>query len=269
MKFIFTPFVKFWNWIKETAWIQPLLIVGVVFAVIFSLSPIIGAIQGAKTDENATVAFYEGYKASLEGIITTKEDKSNAGQLFANMIAASTETGTKHDEAVKKLPAEKFFLTFVKKDCTGCTEAKQGFDVLQKNWNNDYYVPVDKAPFKMVTIFVDEAVTDATTKNTGFDALLTKYCNFFEIASSNINDTPYFLNGKIDASSLGIFESADSTAFLSPTICLIDYTNTGSNGVSELMFNVPGQKGETGDNAKARTLIDCWNGTGDFKLSNQ
>ena len=41
-----TPFVKIWDWIKETAWIQPLLIVGIVFGIIFSISPLVSWIQG-------------------------------------------------------------------------------------------------------------------------------------------------------------------------------------------------------------------------------
>ena len=37
LKVIATPFVALWRWIKETAWVQPLLIVGCIFAVIFSI----------------------------------------------------------------------------------------------------------------------------------------------------------------------------------------------------------------------------------------
>jgi hypothetical protein len=44
-------FVRIWRWIKETAWVQPLLIVGAIFAIIFSIpyftkwisSPLAGA----------------------------------------------------------------------------------------------------------------------------------------------------------------------------------------------------------------------------------
>ena len=37
---IATPFVAIWRWIKETAWVQPLLIVGIIFAIIFSIPSI-------------------------------------------------------------------------------------------------------------------------------------------------------------------------------------------------------------------------------------
>lgn len=270
MKLLLAPFIKLWSWIKETAWIQPLLIVGVVFAVIFSISPIISAVQGASTDENSTQAFYKAYRSSLEGVIGTgddKEDKSAAGKLFANLIEAATQTDeNKKAAAVKALPAEKFFLSFYKSDCSGCNDAKKGFDTLQKNWKSGYYVPSDNKDFKLVTIQVDEDVTDATTKVTGFDKLLTRYSTFFEISASNIYETAYYTNGKVDDTSLEYFGTPDSANFVSPTVCLVDFTDNSLNGVSELLFSVPGQNGESGDNARARTLIDCWNGTGDFEI---
>ena len=37
MKAISATFARFWRWIRETAWVQPLLIVGSLFAVIFSI----------------------------------------------------------------------------------------------------------------------------------------------------------------------------------------------------------------------------------------
>lgn len=45
LKVIGTPFIKLWTWIKETAWVQPLLIVGIIFAIIFSIPSITSWVQ--------------------------------------------------------------------------------------------------------------------------------------------------------------------------------------------------------------------------------
>ena len=38
-------FKKIWEWIKSTAWVQPLLIVAIIFGVIFSINTITNAIK--------------------------------------------------------------------------------------------------------------------------------------------------------------------------------------------------------------------------------
>ena len=40
LKILATPFIAIWRWIKETAWVQPLLIVGLIFGIIFSIPSI-------------------------------------------------------------------------------------------------------------------------------------------------------------------------------------------------------------------------------------
>ena len=73
LKKLATPFVKFWGWLKETAWIQPLLIVGVVFAIIFSISPIVQAINDAGNASDQAMDFLNQYKYSLEGVYGDEE----------------------------------------------------------------------------------------------------------------------------------------------------------------------------------------------------
>ena len=40
LKAIGAFFARIWRWIKETAWVQPLLIVGAIFAIIFAFEPV-------------------------------------------------------------------------------------------------------------------------------------------------------------------------------------------------------------------------------------
>lgn len=266
LKKLATPFVKFWNWIKETAWIQPLLIVGIVFGLIFSLSPIISWAQNLSSSSNEAVSYYNRFKYSLNGIFND-EDTSKAGKLIKDISHASNLTGDEQENYVKaNLPQEKFFLSFVSEECSGCVDAKEGFTALQNNWKDGYYKPADNLDYKMVTIFTDEEVDEDTTKESGFDKLLEIYSDFFENGAANIQDTPYYIDGNISDTNLGYFQDADKENFQTPTILLIDFSETGRDGVSELMFGVAGENGEAGSHAKARTLINCWNGTGDFEI---
>src|SRR5574344_2055947 len=134
MSKIFTPFIKLWNWIKETAWIQPLLIVGLVFALVFSISPFVNWINGLNSDESSTVSYFEKYQYSLNGILRDDEDKSKAGKLIQNIITATemAEGDAKAGYVNNKdnMPASKFFLSFVAKECENCRTAKEGFSLL-------------------------------------------------------------------------------------------------------------------------------------------
>lgn len=70
-------FKKIWEWIKTTAWVQPLLIVAVIFGIIFSIQPITESIKEAVEADDAG-EFYEEhnvkYNALFEGL-TNQSDK--------------------------------------------------------------------------------------------------------------------------------------------------------------------------------------------------
>jgi hypothetical protein len=79
LKAIGSFFVKIWRWIKDTAWVQPLLIVGAIFAVIFSI-PYITEWANNFT-HNSTNSFYNASKKNLEGETNDKDSKSAADLL--------------------------------------------------------------------------------------------------------------------------------------------------------------------------------------------
>ncbi len=58
-------FTKLWRWIKETAWVQPLLIVGAIFAVIFSIPKITGWVESWGL--GSASRYFAEYQQSLEG----------------------------------------------------------------------------------------------------------------------------------------------------------------------------------------------------------
>ena len=105
MKKVLSAIGKFFlaiiNWVKNTAWVQPLLIVGGIFGLIMSIKPISNWI-GEITNVESESKFYDGYKTDYdkleEKIKATGEDTNKTLIVFyisedndgncANCIAA-------------------------------------------------------------------------------------------------------------------------------------------------------------------------------------
>ena len=74
-------FKKIWEWIRQTAWVQPLLIVGIIFGLIFSINPIINAIQSAVNASNDG-EFYYNHRVEYRELfddLTTSQWGTDAG----------------------------------------------------------------------------------------------------------------------------------------------------------------------------------------------
>ena len=249
-------FVKIGRWIKDTAWIQPLLIVGGIFAIIFSIPYISKWVSSWFSDSNEAVAFYNKHKVSLSD---ANEDKSDANALFTYMAGQAEDP-----EAAKKEWGEKFFVVFVQEDCKGCENIYQGFEVLEDKWNKGtFYKEGSNEEFKMYSIFIDtEEEIDGVNKNLFKDYLFDHLDGYFENIEAVMQDSIYAKNLK-DASSyktdLATLDSTDS--FATPTVFLFDPAydkNVTDLGVSEVLFTVSGKKGESGPYPIAQTLFDCW-----------
>ena len=66
LKILATPFIAIWRWIKETAWVQPLLIVGLIFGIIFSIPSITSWVNYF---EGKTVVNEQKYQKICEELI--------------------------------------------------------------------------------------------------------------------------------------------------------------------------------------------------------
>lgn len=271
---IFSPFIKLWNWIKETAWIQPLLIVGIVFGIIFSISPIVKACSTEDTEKEYT--FYADREQSLENVFTDV-DNCEAVNLLTNiynaqsLVEEKTYDSTEAQEAIKKLPAEKFFLMFYSKDCEACKNSSDAFEYLVENWGEGYFKSKTdtQEKFEMYTINTLQEVKNKEDKDeVAFPELLENVPEFFENAGAEIRQSPYYINGKIDNTNLTNFSDANQDAFPVPTLLLIDFTSAEARGYQQLTFTIPGKNGDTGAASKAMTLMDCWNGAEDFGYKN-
>lgn len=257
-------FKKIWDWIKQTAWIQPLLIVGIIFGVIFSIPAIVNAIKSAQEQAAATENYYHKYQLTLEGGEESAADKTTKIIYEAmdkpteeNIAAVKTEVGT-----------DKFFFMYVSDTCENCIQAKYGFDYLEKNWNNSdpnggFYVG-EGQEFKLVSIFTDEYTSQTTSSKTAFVQYMERYPNFFELAAEAAQNTDYYTLGKLSDSDIAALAEAHPDNFLTPTILLFDFTSEAPQiGVSEVMFGVDGAS----DKDKAELLLHCWNHSDEFSVN--
>lgn len=238
-----------WNWIKETAWVQPLLIVGSIFAIIFSIPTITEWVNGIAESINSPEGYYRNYEKKLEG-----EEDSDAQELIDAMMENSDEFG------------EKFMVVFVQVNCQFCKNAQPALKELVENTSRYYgtqesdsisQVTKDQfGTFKFYTIFIDETYDfpqDTTT--TPFERFLQRNTDFLEKTAEVARNSPYKVNNQISESQIETLESAESNAISTPTIIMYDLSdNSPEVGISELLISVPGANFYD----KAVTLSDAW-----------
>lgn len=275
LKAIGAFFVKIWRWIKDTAWVQPLLIVGAIFAIIFSIPYITDWVNS--WGWNTTDAFYSSYQVSLEGETYDQNSDSPADQLANSVYTNSVDLAYNDvtDQSKYDLSyGDKFFLIFVKKDCTACATAEGGFKFLAENWDKSSYnlIPSDGRSFKAYTIFSsEESSNDDDYKITlsgasAFNRFLSIHSDLFNEAGPVLMDAPYKTNASVSDTNYESFtlnpsssSSSPLASFPVPSICLVDYSQTaleaGRGGLSEVLFSTTGDS----DGARAALLMNMWN----------
>jgi len=214
-------FVRIWNWIKETAWIQPLLIVGVIFAVIFSIPSISKWIQSIADNANSAETYYKKYRKSLEG-----EENSDAQKLIDAIMENEDTYG------------DKFFLILVQEKCGGCEELQPAVDLLRTKTSR-FYDKDTFGAFKFYTIFIDQEV-DSDLTTTPWQRFIDRNTAFLERSAEVAQNSWYYVNGFLDNSRIDGLE--DGSNIVTPTLFLYDITDNNpiEPGISEVMFGVSG-----------------------------
>lgn len=260
-------FVKIWRWIKETAWVQPLLIVGAIFAIIFSIPYITDWVSS--WGYASTGAFFNSAKQSLDGELdesahNQEGDYLTQADLITENIYENTQKAYNNDTDISSNYGEKFFFVYTSSDCDGCDKAEDGFKYLSEQWGNKY-IPSDDGEFKFYTIFADEDSTndddysETLLDTTAFHRYLGRYLGFFNITGTKLREAPYKDNTSVSDTNYGYYETPDSDNFSTPTILLVDFSEEAikqsRGGVSEVLF---GLSGDT-DAERAKVLINMWN----------
>ena len=272
LKSINATFNKFWRWIKETAWVQPLLIVGGIFAIIFSISRFNSwfSVMAVGT----STGYFNSYRVSLEnegtsGYETAADkltDSINSGSFddynsYAKLKADLESKGVIADYGVK------YFLLFVEEDCAGCTNAENAFKLLEDGWNKPTFKFEDENPLAIKSIFADELSTndkdyELDEDSKAFYRYVKKFDerDFWTRAAGRLEGRPYKDNKSVGASKYESLENAEASNWETPTIFLVDWTeaafNEGVAGISEVLF---GFTSGTTDYERATLLQRMWN----------
>lgn len=264
-------FAKIGRWIKDTAWVQPLLIVGGIFAIIFSIKPISDAISNMFTGGVASEDYYNSYRLSLKG---AENGTSDADKLF-NAIE-------KHDlEGYES----KFYVSFVSKNCSNCDACYMGFKVFQENFNKSSAFKIENDylgdGFKLYTIFCDEKNDNDKLL---IDDFLRNHADYFQTLFGFVNEMidrenyNYYCNTSDKATfkanvksfydCINADEEEDNVSMPTPTTLLFDKNPSADQFhgyCSQLFFNytIDVEGGDDGY-SKAYFLRDSWNYTGKF-----
>lgn len=255
-------FVAIWRWIKETAWVQPLLIVGLIFAVIFSIPSVVDGFRKIDERNNSAQKYYKQFQVSLVGAENSAADK---------LLDEIKQNSQGESESLK---GHKFFLVFVQKDdaCAGCTNAREGFEYLAGDGKT---LLEDGRKVELKTIFVDQELTKKNKEDwkkedtdpvdnyaeTAFEAfLLRNQARFEEYAGDAIN-SHFYINDGITDQQIEDIESADVNRFQTPTVFQVDFTDKAPEpGVTNVFIGVQGEKKLD----RAKFIADAWNYKGQF-----
>lgn len=291
LKSIGAFFTKIWRWIKETAWVQPLLIVGAIFAIIFSIPYITSWVQSWAG--NSANSFYTSHQLTLNN--QTEDSDTAADRLanslydncYTNYLAKSTLAGEGYDKPTEGISFDtesygtKFFVAFIQSS-TSTSDMESGFKYLSDHWNDPSYgfIPHDDASsgdygFKMYAIFTDEdSDNDSDYENdsfqsTAFYRFLTAHQNLFQCGiAEDLMDAPYYLNESLSDDNYYNLALDDNSSganprasFPVPTVFLVDYSPKAiaqeRAGISEVIFTLDGSS----QTEMAKNLMYMWNHT--------
>ena len=101
LKAISNFFKKIWEWVKNTAWVQPVLIVSLIFAVIFSINPIIKGVKSALNSGNKDGAFYRAHSKDFNEKNFLALNNEECIAIFVNLEDSGKETAYSYEKFVK------------------------------------------------------------------------------------------------------------------------------------------------------------------------
>lgn len=225
-------FAKIGRWIRDTAWVQPLLIVGGIFAIIFSIPKIVSWVDGMNEESNAAQTFFENKIISAQG----KEGKLSEGSVLDNYLSIlENKDGSYSDktaaynavnETLNLKGSKRFFVVFVDSTAS-CDSLYTGLNYLKDHWDNDEFKDL-KGDFTYRTIYVDAKDKYDGTTNL-FDDVYSRH-NFENIAT-DLYLTQFAENKNYDEGDATHYDSlaTSSNGFSVGTIMFFDYESEDYN----------------------------------------
>lgn len=127
-------FKKIGRWIKETAWIQPVLIVGAIFGLIMSIKPVAKFI-GDLTNVQAESNFYKTNLVNYEKLVTKIEENGENDVLIVIFIKEKNEQCSQCADQQKKF--DNFFLDDHKTAADGRKYSVAVLDIAADEFDED------------------------------------------------------------------------------------------------------------------------------------
>ena len=265
-------FARIGRWIKETAWIQPLLIVGAIFAVIFAIPHIIDGVKSWFDESDNANKFFAKYQLSLKNANKVPSGQytgtSDVDKLFTYLEDGETET-------IKSQYGERFLIAFVKDD-SSCKDLYGGLKIFRDKWSakDKEFVGLDgndlQGKFKLYTIYTDSTVEVDNEEINLFDQVWLNHYSIFETMADGkyLPNTYYAMNKDYKASNYEsnfTSDNLDACPMSTPLVMYFDYTADNKieadkqqiKGLSDVIFTVDGSS----DLERARTLKKCWSHT--------
>ena len=256
-------FARIGRWIKETAWIQPLLIVGAIFAVIFAIPHIIDGVKGWFDESDAANKYFAKYQLSLE--------KADQGKGESEVDELITFIQKRDEATIKSKYGERFFIAFVQEDNSSCKDLYGGFKMFQDKWADKKEGEFKglEGEFKLLTVYTDAVSEDDESVNL-FNEVWSNHIEFFEefARSDYLADTYYAKNKNYTTDNyINSFVGSSDTKtcpMSAPLVMYFDFSNANQFkaegkvdrivGLNDVIFSVDGSS----DLEKARTLRNCW-----------
>ena len=252
-------FARIGRWIKETAWIQPLLIVGAIFAVIFAIPHIIDGVKGWFDESDAANKYFAKYQLSL--------DKADQGKGESEVDELFNYIQDQKSDEIKSKYGERFFLAFVQEDNATCKDLYGGLKMFQDKWADKKEGEFKglEGEFKLLTVYTDSVSEDDETVNL-FNEVWVNHIELFEDFGRNgyLANTFYAKNKSYnDDNYINSFIGSSDTKtcpMSAPLVMYFDFSsanpiqNQRIVGLSDVLFSVDGSS----DLEKAYVLRDCW-----------
>lgn len=146
-------FKSIWEWIKNTAWIQPVLIVAIVFAIVFSVSANSPLMKWLKNISNSdpTGEFYDKHDVDFKDIFfdiystdgkmpdgkeSGKLTKDYTGYSYVVLIQSDSDESTFrafYDNTLSKEDKKHFYVVDFRKD----ENLESSYNPVKEEWEND------------------------------------------------------------------------------------------------------------------------------------
>jgi len=289
-------FARIGKWIRDTAWVQPLLIVGGIFALIFAIKPTVNWVKSWFSTGDAVEKYYQNKKLSWDN---AGNGNSQVEHLFDYMMDPEGK--------YKGEFAEKFFVLFYVDGSEGCTANYDGFNFLEQNIGKDEFsneqlkLDLDKRDYansdalfnsayeasKTLTIYtvdcgeIDDRDSSESKHKTYFEkyiygsktgtAELPGQDLFGYLVEEEEYTTPYLNSiaseqggdgNKLLAKKWAFQEdTTETTGFYQPSCLLYEKSYYGQAleyNISEVMFDFQGEEGTGTASDKGRTVWNCW-----------